>query len=288
MTGGVDGLLVIDKPAGMTSHDVVAACRRVLGERRVGHAGTLDPAATGVLVVGVGRATRLLRFVEDSEKEYRTDAAFGVTTTTLDAEGEVTAETDAGALTEERVRSALPAFVGDIDQIPPMVSAIKVGGEPLYRKARRGEEIERPPRRVRIEQLELEGFTPGARARATLRIRCSRGTYVRSLVADLGEAVGIGAHVATLRRLRVGPFSEETAIPLSEISADALRPMDEAVAGYPRRSVDEEGARALIHGKPLAAGGILGVYAVYGPNGLLAMAEDRGEEARSLCVLTQG
>jgi tRNA pseudouridine55 synthase len=284
----MNGLLVIDKPAGMTSHDVVAACRRVLGERRVGHAGTLDPPATGVLVVGVGRATRLLRFVEDTEKEYRTDALFGVTTTTLDAEGDRTAETDASSLTEERVRAALPAFIGEIDQVPPMVSAIKVGGEPLYRKARRGEEVERAPRRVRVKVIELESFTPGARAQATLRIRCSRGTYVRSLVSDIGEAVGTGAHVATLRRLRVGPFGEETAIPLAGISADALRPMDEAVAGYPRRSVDEEGARALVHGKPLVAGGIDGVYAIYGANGLLAMAEDRGEEARSLCVLTQG
>jgi tRNA pseudouridine55 synthase len=284
----MNGLLVIDKPAGMTSHDVVAACRRVLAERRVGHAGTLDPPATGVLVVGVGRATRLLRFVEDTEKEYRTDALFGVTTTTLDAEGDVIAEADASAMTEEHVRAVLPAFIGEIDQVPPMVSAIKVGGEPLYRKARRGEEVERAPRRVRVEVLELESFTPGPRARATLRVRCSRGTYVRSLVADIGEAVGTGAHVATLRRLRVGPFGEETAIPLAGVSADALRPMDEAVAGYPRRSVDEDGARALVHGKPLAAGGIDGVYAVYGPEGLLAMVEDRGEEARSLCVLTQG
>ncbi len=284
----MNGLLVIDKPGRMTSHDVVAVCRRVLGERRVGHAGTLDPPATGVLVVGVGRATRLLRFVEDSEKEYRAEAIFGVTTTTLDAEGDVTAEADASALTEDRVRSAMSTFVGDIDQIPPMVSAVKVGGEPLYRKARRGEDVERAPRRVHVEQIELEGFAPGEHPRAMLRIRCSRGTYVRSLVADLGDAVGMGAHVATLRRLRVGAFSEQAAIPLTDVSADALLPMEEAVAGYPRRSVDEEGARALIHGKRLAAGGIDGVYAVYGPNGLLAMVEDRGEEARSLCVLTPG
>ena len=284
----MNGLLVIDKPGRMTSHDVVAVCRRVLGERRVGHAGTLDPPATGVLVVGVGKATRLLRFVEDSEKEYRAEAIFGVTTTTLDAEGDVTAEADASALTEDRVRSAMSTFVGDIDQIPPMVSAVKVGGEPLYRKARRGEDVERAPRRVHVEQIELEGFAPGEHPRAMLRISCSRGTYVRSLVADLGDAVGMGAHVATLRRLRVGAFSEQAAIPLTDVSADALLPMEEAVGGYPRRSVDEEGARALIHGKRLAAGGIDGVYAVYGPNGLLAMVEDRGEEARSLCVLTPG
>ena len=284
----MNGLLVIDKPAGMTSHDVVGACRRVLGERRVGHAGTLDPPATGVLVVGVGRATRLLRFVEDAEKEYRAEAIFGVTTSTLDADGDVTTEKDASGLTEDGVRAAMEAFIGEIDQVPPMVSAIKVGGEPLYRKARRGEDVERAPRRVRVDELVLEGFTPGARARATLRIRCSKGTYVRSLVSDLGEAVGSGAHVGTLRRLRVGPFDEGVAISLADVSAETLRPMDEAVAGYPRRSVDEEGARALIHGKPLVAGGIMGVYAVFGPDGLLAMVEDRGEEARSLCVLTQG
>jgi tRNA pseudouridine55 synthase len=284
----MNGLLVIDKPAGMTSHDVVAVCRRVLGERRVGHAGTLDPPATGVLVVGVGRATRLLRFIEDTEKEYRATMIFGVTTTTLDAEGDVVAETDPSALTEEHVRAALPLFIGEISQIPPMVSAIKVGGEPLYRKARRGEDVERAPRTIRVELLELESFTPGARALATLRVRCSRGTYVRSLVADIGGVLGTGAHVGTLRRLRVGPVAEEAAVPLADLSVQALRPMDEAVAGYPRRSVDEDDARALAHGKPLAAGGIDGVYAVFGPQGLVAMAEDRGEEARSLCVLTQG
>jgi tRNA pseudouridine55 synthase len=284
----MNGLLVVDKPAGMTSHDVVAVCRRTLNERRVGHAGTLDPPATGVLVIGVGRATRLLRFVEDTEKEYRAVAVFGLTTTTLDADGEVTGERDATALTEEAVRERLPAFVGEILQVPPMLSAIKVGGEALYRKARRGEEVERAARPVRVEEVTLESFLPGARARATLHVRCSRGTYIRSLVADLGDAVGTGAHVATLRRLRVGPFSEVDAIELEDVSVTVLRPMEDAVAGYPRRSVDDEGARALIHGKPLQASGIEGIYAIFGPEGLVAMAEDRGEETRSLCVLTQG
>ncbi|TMK84618.1 MAG: tRNA pseudouridine(55) synthase TruB [Actinobacteria bacterium] len=284
----MNGLLVIDKAAGMTSHDVVAMCRRILGERRVGHAGTLDPSATGVLVLGIGRATRLLRFVEDSDKGYVATAAFGITTSTLDAEGEVVAENDTSLLTEEDVRSAMKAFVGDIEQVPPMVSAVKVGGEPLYRKARRGEDVERAPRRVRVHELGLDSFEPGPRARATLRVRCARGTYVRSLVADIGDALAVGASVATLRRTRVGAFTETDAIPISEVTPEALRPMETAVAGYPRRSVDEAGARALVHGKPLAPGGIDGVYAVYGPDGLLAMAEDREGEARSLCVLTQG
>ena len=284
----MNGLLVIDKQAGMTSHDVVAMCRRTLSERRVGHAGTLDPGATGVLVVGVGRATRLLRFVEDSEKEYVATATFGITTTTLDAQGEVVSKRDASALTEDDVREALLVFVGDLDQVPPMVSAIKVGGEALYKKARRGEEIERPVRRVHVAELSLLAFEAGARARATLHVRCSRGTYVRSLVADVGEALGVGGHVAALRRTRVGAFSVEDAIRVQDLTAEALRPMEQAVAGYPRRSVDGADALALVHGKPLGPFGISGVYAVYGPDGLLAMAEDREGEARSLCVLTQG
>ncbi|HEV2686741.1 MAG TPA: tRNA pseudouridine(55) synthase TruB [Actinomycetota bacterium] len=284
----MNGLLVIDKQAGMTSHDVVAMCRRILGERRVGHAGTLDPGATGVLVLGVGRATRLLRFVEDAEKEYVAEAIFGSTTSTLDAEGDVISETDASRLSEADVRAVIPRFVGEIDQVPPMVSAIKVGGEALYKKARRGEDVERPARRVRIDGLDLESFEAGPRAMGTFHVRCSRGTYIRSLVADIGEAVGVGGHISALRRTRVGTFTEVEAIPLSDVSEKALRPMESAVAGYPRRSVDEAGARALVHGKPLEPGGIDGVYAVYGPQGLLAMAEDREGEARSLCVLTQG
>jgi tRNA pseudouridine55 synthase len=282
----MNGLLVVDKQTGMTSHDVVAMCRRILGERRVGHAGTLDPGATGVLVVGVGRATRLLRFVEDAEKEYTAEAIFGMTTTTLDAQGEVISEKDASGLLEDDVRDVLTGFVGDIDQVPPMVSAIKVGGEALYKKARRGEEVAREPRHVRVEELTLEAFEEGERARARFRVRCSKGTYIRSLVADIGEALEVGAHVSALRRTRVGTFGDAEAIPVSDVSESALQPMEAAVAGYPRRSVDEAGARALVHGKPLEPGGIDGVYAVYGPDGLLAMAEDREGEARSLCVLT--
>ena len=284
----MNGLLVIDKQAGMTSHDVVAMCRRILNERRVGHAGTLDPGATGVLVVGVGRATRLLRFVEDADKEYGSEAVFGVTTTTLDGQGEIVEERDASRLSEADVRGVLPRFMGEIDQVPPMVSAIKVGGEALYKKARRGEDVARPPRRVRVDELALETFETGPRARGTFHVRCSRGTYIRSLIADIGEAVGVGAHVSALRRTRVGAFTDAEAIAVSDVSEKALRPMDAAVDGYPRRSVDEAGALALVHGKPLEPGGIDGVYAVYGPDGLLAMVEDREGEARSLWVLTQG
>lgn len=276
----MNGLLIVDKPAGMTSHDVVAVCRRRLGERRIGHAGTLDPDATGVLVLGVGRATRLLQFLEAHDKTYRTTVAFGAETTTQDAAGEIVATADASHLTPDDVEAALEGLRGEIEQVPPMVSAVKVGGERLYAKARRGEEIDRTPRRVVVHELVLEGFAP-----PTLRVRCSKGTYVRTLVHDLGRALGVGAHVATLRRTAVGSFTEQTATPLDAVSADAIRPMEDAVAGYPKREITADDARDLAHGKRIAAAGIDGPYAAVGPPGLVAMLRDDGAEARSLCVL---
>ncbi|MBI4729942.1 MAG: tRNA pseudouridine(55) synthase TruB [Acidobacteria bacterium] len=269
----------------MTSHDVVDACRRRLGVRRIGHAGTLDPAATGVLVLGIGRGARLLRFLEARDKEYRAEVAFGATTTTEDAEGAIVDERDAGGLTSERVAAALGSFTGDLDQIPPMLSAIKVGGERLYKKARRGEVVERAPRRVRIESLALEGFRPGRRAVATVLVRCSKGTYIRSLARDLGESLGVGGHLASLRRLAVGGLGVGDAVPLESVGPAAVRPMEDAVRGYPRREVGEEEAVALSRGRALPAAGIEGPYAVLGPKGLVAMAEDREGSARSLCVV---
>lgn len=282
----MNGILLVDKPAGMTSHDVIDRCRRRLGVRRIGHAGTLDPPATGLLVVGVGRAARLLRFLEAYDKSYEAHVIFGSETTTEDAEGQITTETDASTLTREALEGALAGFVGEIEQVPPMVSAVKVGGERLYRKARRGEEIERAPRRVRVDSLVLRDFRPGSRARAALEVRCSKGTYVRSLARDLGRALGVGAHLASLRRTEIGPFRVADAVAPDAAGPDALRPPDEAVGGYPRRDVDEAGVRSLVHGRPLEAAGIEGPYAVFGPGGLVAMAEDRGTTARSLCVLS--
>jgi tRNA pseudouridine55 synthase len=284
----MNGLLVVDKPAGMTSHDVVAIARRALGVRRIGHAGTLDPSATGVLLLGIGKAARLLRFLEQHDKEYRARVVFGASTTTQDADGDLVEERDASNLMEAMVREAITRFVGIIEQVPPMVSAVKVGGEPLYRKAWRGEVVEREPRHVRIDEIELSSFESGKRAVAGVRVRCSKGTYVRTLAADLGDVLGTGAHLEALRRTRVGPFDETVAIPLERISADHVRPMEDAVSGYPRRSVDETAAKALIQGKKLPAARIEGPYAVFGPGGLVAMAEDRGEETRSLCVVTEG
>jgi tRNA pseudouridine55 synthase len=282
----VNGFLVVDKPAGITSHDVVARVRRILGERRVGHAGTLDPPATGILLLGVGTTTRLLRFMEAYEKAYDGTVVLGASTTTQDATGEVVDERDASAITREDVVSAMTAFVGDIEQIPPMVSAVKVGGERLYRKALRGEEVERAPRGVTVHSFTLDDFTPGARARGTVSVVCTKGTYIRTLAADLGAALGVGAHLSSLRRTRIGPFDASVAVGLDRLSAADLRAPDEAIRGYPRRAVSAEQARDLVHGKALEPAGIDGPYAVFGPAGLVAMVTESEEEARSLCVVS--
>lgn len=283
----MNGIVVIDKPAGMTSHDVVARCRRALGVKRIGHAGTLDPGATGVLVIGVGRATRLLRFLEAHDKTYEATVTFGVTTTTFDADGDPIEECDASGLSRATVEAALDALRGEIDQVPPMVSAVKVGGERLYAKARRGEEVERAPRRVTIHELRLDSFEPATRPVARLVVRCSKGTYVRSLAADLGEAVGTGAHLAALRRTAVGPFTLARARGLDGLTSESLEPMERAATGYPVRRLDAAQASAVVDGRPLGAAGIAGTYAMVGPAGLVAMAEDREGVARTLCVVSE-
>jgi tRNA pseudouridine55 synthase len=269
----------------MTSHDVVAVVRRRLGEKRIGHAGTLDPDATGVLVLGIGRATRLLRFIEIHPKEYLAEMIFGAETTTQDASGEVIAEHDSSALTREDVERSAVQMVGEIEQIPPMVSAVKVGGERLYRAARRGEEVERAPRRVVVHALGVEAFAPGERASARVRVRCSRGTYVRTIAHDLGRALGVGGHVATLRRVRVGPFDEQHAISPEAATETHVRPVLDAVAGYPRREVTADEATAMVQGRALPAFGAAGAYAVVSNGALVAMAEDRADESRSICVV---
>lgn len=283
----VDGVLVVDKPAGMTSHDVVAVVRRRLEKKRIGHAGTLDPDATGVLVLGIGRATRLLRFIEIHPKEYVAEIMFGAETTTQDASGEVIAEHDPSALTREDVERAAAGMVGEIEQIPPMVSAVKVGGERLYRAARRGEEVERSPRRVVVHALDVEAFAPGKRASARLRVRCSRGTYVRTIAHDLGRALGVGGHVATLRRASVGPFHEQNAVAPDAVTEAHVRPVLDAVEGYPRREVTAEEATAMVQGRALPAFGVAGSYAVISDGALVAMAEDRADESRSICVVVR-
>jgi len=291
--GATDGLVVVDKPAGWTSHDVVARLRRIYGLRRVGHAGTLDPDATGVLLVGLGRATRLLRFLTETGKVYRGEVAFGVATDTLDAAGVETDRRPMGALTEADLAAVVPRFLGTIAQVPPMVSAIKVEGRRLHERARAGEVVERAPRPVRIDRIEIEAFTPGEWPRARLLVECGSGTYIRSLAADLGEAAGGCAHLAVLRRLRVGPFPVEEARTLEEIAEapeKAVLPLLEAVRHLPRIDVDGDTARGVAHGAvfPVTAlgGDEQGPFAVVGPDGgLLAVYQKGRAAARPLVVL---
>jgi tRNA pseudouridine55 synthase len=288
----VDGVLVCDKPAGMTSHDVVARVRRLAGQRRVGHGGTLDPPATGVLVLALGRATRLLPFLPMEPKRYLAVVAFGAETDTLDAAGTVTATAAAGGLAEEAVRAVLPGFLGPQLQVPPMVSAVKVGGERLYAKARRGEQVAREPRPVTIHALRLLAFEPGERPLATLEVTCSGGTYVRALAADLGRAVGALAHLNRLRRVAVGRFGEGDAHPLAELEALAaaggrlplLAPA--AALSMAVRSLSTAEAAALANGQSLTPSGRPEPVAAVAPDGrLVAVVQDGDGRARPRVVL---
>lgn len=225
-----DGVLIVDKPAGPTSHDVVDAVRRAVGHSRVGHTGTLDPAATGVLVLCVGRATRLVPFLQAGEKTYSASMVLGVQTTSQDADGEVVARHDASHLDERTVCDVLTRFQGEIDQLPPMVSAVRVGGERLHVRARRGEVVERDTRRVTVSSLVLDSFTPGPTAHASFLVTCSAGTYVRTIAHDAGAELGVGGSLTALRRLANGPFGIADAVDLDAIE----------------RAGHEDGARQLL------------------------------------------
>lgn len=277
-------MLVVDKPAGPTSHDVVDRVRRLLGTRKVGHSGTLDPTATGVLLVGVGRATRLLAFLQTLPKVYRAQARFGVTTATQDAAGGVLVERPC-TFSREDLERAAASLTGEIEQTPPMVSAVKVAGERLYLAARRGEEVERPARTVMVHELTVEDFHE-ERWTATVFVRCSSGTYVRTIAADLGEAVGCGAHVESLRRLSVGSFGEREAVGLEELEEAApaeraarLLPMSAAMRDFPLVTVQGADLEAVLHGRPLAAGTGApdGPIAVLDPGGRLLAVYRRSD-----------
>ena len=230
----VNGLVVVDKEAGWTSHDVVARCRRIFGQKRVGHAGTLDPDATGVLLVGLGRATRLMRFLTALPKTYEAEVVLGTATSTLDASGEVTGTWDMDDVSLAAVREAAVALTGEIEQVPPMVSALKVGGKRLHALAREGIEVERPARPVTVHRYDVTpGMTPGV---FRIEVECSSGTYVRVLAADLGEALGGGAHLRNLRRTRIGSFTTDDARLVDELTpavvltpAQAMRDLDQVV-----------------------------------------------------------
>ncbi len=286
---GPHGLVVVDKPGGWTSFDVVARMRRLAGTRRVGHAGTLDPMATGVLVIGVGKATKLLGHLALTGKIYRATMRLGETTNTDDAEGEQIAAVSAGHLDEAVVREALEAFTGEITQVPPQISAIKVDGKRSYARARAGETVELAARTVTVSRLDLEAVRHNpATLDLDVEIACSSGTYIRSIARDLGEALGVGGHLTALRRTAVGPYTLDEARTLEQlVESFELLPLDQAVAlGFPRVDVEADDARRFVHGIRLPAVGLgPGPVGVFGPGGeLLALAEDRGAELRSLCV----
>jgi tRNA pseudouridine55 synthase len=250
----VNGVVVIDKPRGPTSFDVIARVRRAAGERRVGHAGTLDPMASGVLPVCVGEATKLVPFLQAGEKVYEAEARLGVATDTLDAEGRVVEERDASRVTRADVEAALLGFVGRIMQVPPMHSALRVGGKRLYELARAGVEVEREPREVEVSEARLMEFSVEER-RVRFVIRCGKGTYIRSLAGDLGARLGVGAHLTALRRLRVGVFTVDDAVPLDAVDRwgpgqpPTLRAPAEALGHLPALALDAAQARDVRDGK---------------------------------------
>jgi tRNA pseudouridine55 synthase len=270
--GKYHGFVVIEKPAGVTSHDVVSSVRRMTGERRVGHAGTLDPAAVGVLPIAVGLATRTVEYLSESSKGYLAEFTFGVTTDSLDGDGTVTEIRDAVDLTRDQVEQALSPFRGDIQQVPPMYSAIKIDGQPLYERARKGEQVELDVREVTIHALDIVTW---AHPVLEVFVHCSKGTYIRSLARDIGEAVGTGAYMSNLIRVSTGPFSLEDAWILDELSELIERGEWEDIAAHPDMAMHdrpaivlaEEHATIWKHGSSLPADvpdGLVRVYDVLG------------------------
>jgi tRNA pseudouridine55 synthase len=249
-----DGFAVVLKPPGMTSHDVVQFARRALGTPRVGHAGTLDPAAAGVLIVGVGRGLKLLEYVGGGDKTYRGELVLGVATDTGDGEGVVLDRASASRVTNADVARAMAALTGEIDQVPPAYSAIKIGGEPLYRKARRGEAVTAPARKVTVRSLVALGqVSDGDVCRVRFEVRCSKGTYVRSLCVDLGALVGVPAHLGFLVRVRAEPFGLEDATALEDLGAASLLPLLAAVPDWPRARLTPAGRADVGNGRWIAA-----------------------------------
>ncbi|WP_189336806.1 tRNA pseudouridine(55) synthase TruB [Actinoplanes ianthinogenes] len=291
----MDGLIVVDKPAGMTSHDVVARIRRLAGTRRVGHGGTLDPMATGVLIIGVNRATRLLTYVIGAAKSYTATIRLGESTVTDDAEGEVTATASVAAVRDEAIRAQLGTQVGEIDQVPSAVSAIKINGQRAYKRVRDGEAVEIPARRVTVHRLDvLDIRRPEGRdvIDVDVDVSCSSGTYIRAIARDLGAALQVGGHLTALRRTAVGEMTLDVASTLEQLEERAPEvvdlPMAEAARrAFPQRVATEEETRVLRHGGPLATVGIDGPYAVFDQAGeVLAIVSERGGRARAEIVLS--
>lgn len=287
------GLVVVDKPAGMTSHDVVGRCRRIFSTRRVGHAGTLDPMATGVLVIGIDRATKILGLLTAAEKSYTATIRLGQTTSTEDAEGELLQSISAEHVTDEAIAAAVAGLRGDIEQVPSAVSAIKVGGRRAYQLVRAGQAVELKARSVRIDRFEVsETRRSGSVIDLDVEVDCSSGTYIRALARDLGSALGVGGHLTSLRRTRVGRFELHRACTLDELaerdaSSRLSWTLDEAcLLVFDRRVLTPEEAEATSHGRPLSPAGIDGVYAASDDDGrVIALLRDEGSRTKSVVVL---
>ena len=285
------GLIIVDKPSGMTSHDVVGKCRRIFGTRRVGHAGTLDPMATGVLVVGIERATKILGLLSGSSKSYAATIRLGQTTSTEDAEGQLLQEISTEHLTEATIVAAITGLRGDIMQVPSAVSAVQVDGQRAYKLAREGKVVELAARPVRIDRFEMLALRRGSDGCVDLDVvvDCSSGTYVRALARDLGDALAVGGHLIALRRTRVGRFGLDQARSLDEL---AERPqlsltLDEAcLQMFPRRELTAGEADAAANGRALTAAGIDGVYAAQDAGGrVIALLRDDGPRTKSVVVI---
>lgn len=286
------GVLLVDKPGGMTSHDVVARARKALGTRKIGHAGTLDPMATGLLVLGVEAATRLLTFVVGLDKTYQATIRLGASTDTDDADGEIVAMTDAAAVDSAAVSSAIADLTGEISQVPSRVSAIKVGGRRAYDLARAGEEVELSARTVTVSRFDVrEERRDGGFLDLDVVVDCTSGTYIRALARDLGAALGVGGHLTALRRTRIGPFGVEGAASVDDLATAALRdPAQVAAAVLGAFSVSSDEARDLRHGKRLtgAAARLEAGRAAIDPDGrLIGVVERRGDDVKSVMNLPE-
>lgn len=290
--------MVVDKPAGMTSHDVVSRCRRIFGTRKVGHAGTLDPMATGVLVIGIERATKILGLLTATSKSYAATIRLGRTTTTDDAEGDVVQDISATEVTDDAIIAGIALLRGEISQRPSAVSAIKVGGKRAYQLVRDGQQVELAARTVQIDRFDVVAIRrTGSFMDVDVEVDCSSGTYIRALARDLGdqlrvggrEGPGVGGHLTALRRTRVGGYGLDQARTLDELAEQPSLSysLDEAcLLGFPRRDITAAEAEDAGHGRPLPAAGIEGIYAATGPDGrVLALLADRGPKTRSVVVI---
>nr|WP_156937776.1 tRNA pseudouridine(55) synthase TruB [Haloglycomyces albus] len=286
------GFVLIDKPQGTTSHGVVAAMRRIAGTKKVGHGGTLDPMATGLLVIAIGKATKLLTYVSGSSKTYVATVRLGQATTTDDAEGDVVSTAPVSDVTETRLRSALERLVGEVDQVPSAVSAVKVDGKRAYQRVRDGEEVRLKSRRVTIHSLEVHRIRRGEFLEADLTVTCSSGTYVRAIARDVGEELGVGGHLTALRRRSIGPFELGDAHTLEELkefdSLPVLSMSDSAAELLPTVTVDDAERRKIGYGQAVAPRGVAGPYAVLDSHkALLAVGRDQGNRLKTDFVVPQ-